>query len=140
MKTKKSSPVSMVISLILAFGLILLLNRAGSIEYRFEDTSFTVHTNVWGDKTVSYDEIESTELRDSFDAGKRVSGYGTTRLSIGKFRNEEFGGYEIYAFENSETVLVLHLQDGNVLVLSGEDNAATEELYKRIENRPCSVQ
>lgn len=140
MKTKQSSPASVLISLVLALGLILLLNRAGKIEFQFEDTSFTAHTNVWGDKTVSYDEIESTELRDEFDAGKRVSGYGTTRLSIGKFRNEEFGGYEIYAFENSETVVVLHLQDGKVLVLSGEDNAATVELYKRIENRPSSVQ
>ena len=140
MKTKKSSPVSVAISLISVVLLLFFLNTVGGIEYRFENTSFTAHTKLWADKTVSYEEIESAELRDGFDAGKRLNGYGTSKLRIGKFRNQEFGTYQIYASSASETVVVLHLRDGSILVISGEDNAATEELYTRIENSPCSVQ
>ena len=140
MKTHRSTPIKVATSLVLGFLFIFLLHTVGEIEYRFEDASFTVHTSVWSDKTVAYEEIERIERRESFDAGQRTNGFGSSKLSAGRFRNREFGAYQLYAYSASEIVVVLHLQDGSILVLTGGDNAATEELYSRLENRACSVQ
>ena len=140
MKTHQSTPITVATSLLLGLLVIVLLNTLGKIEYRFEDASFRVHTSIWVDKTVAYEEIESIERRESFDAGQRTNGFGSSKLSAGRFRNREFGAYELYAYSASEVVVVLHLRDGSILVLSGADNAATEELYSLLENSPCSVQ
>ena len=140
MKTHQSTTITVAASLLLGFLFIVLLHTVGEIEYRFEDASFTLHISVWSDMTVAYEVIEKTECRENFNAGQRTNGFGSSKLSAGHFRNGEFGAYQLYAYSASEAVVVLHLRDGSVLVLSGEDNAATEELYKRIENRPCFVQ
>lgn len=140
MKTQKETPVAVAVALLSVALLFFLVNTVGNIAYIFEDASFTVHTRLWADRTVDYAEIESAELRDSFDVGTRSSGYGSGKLMMGLFRNTEFGGYHLYAYTASEAVVILHLQGEDILVLSAEDSPATQELYKRIENRPCSVQ
>lgn len=76
------------IALAAALGILLLslLFLGGSIEYSFEDTSLTIHTALWKDVSVRYDEIDDVCLRDDIQTGERTNGYGSGKLNLGEFR------------------------------------------------------
>ncbi len=121
---------SVIVPLILIGAVILMFT--GNVRVTCDDTALTVSATYGDDITVSYADIDSVEYREDFDAGVRVSGFGSARLLLGTFENEEFGPYTLYAYNPCEAAVVLH--DGeHVLVLSGKDAAETMKLYETIK-------
>jgi hypothetical protein len=80
------------------------------------------------DLTVSYTEVEFLEYRETFDMGAREMGFGSPRLSMGTFKNDEFGRYTIYAYTQGQGAVVLKKGD-DVLVLVGETAEETKAIY-----------
>ena len=104
----------------------------GSIAYTFEDAALQIHTSFWKDQTVPYDSIVQAELREDMEIGKRDFGYGSWKLNLGGFQNDEFDEYTLYAYAKCNTLVVLHLKNHAILVIGGEDPAASEALYEEI--------
>ena len=115
------------VTLILTFCVSIMFT--GKIEYQFGEFSFTIHPSVWNDLTVDYDAIESVELRMETVDGTREYGFGSAKLLLGLFENEEFGTYTRYTYTKSNSAVVLTV-NGNVLVIAGENQAETEEIYQ----------
>ncbi len=115
--------------------LFALVNICGSIKYIFEDTSFTIHSSFWKDRTVSYSDIEAVELRHKLKKGIRINGFGSAKLSLGLFRNKEFGNYQRYSYTKNDTQVVLRLKNNKILVIGGEDKATSEHIYDVIRMR-----
>lgn len=111
------------------FAAILL--STGNIEVSCGEDSFTIAAAYWQDLTVSYDDIESMQYRDEVTAGSRVGGFGSPRLLMGNFKNDEFGYYTRYSYAGCDAGIVMTV-DGNVLVVSAADEAATKALYKEL--------
>lgn len=120
--------VSAVIFLALTAAFCLLLT-GGKIEYRIENTSVSAKTLLWKNLSIDLSDIESAQLRDDVDAGTRTNGFGSAKLSMGSFHNDEFGDYTLYRYNKCGTVLVLRLNDGSVTVLGGENSSEAETLY-----------
>ena len=110
---------------------LLFISLTGDIEVRYNDTSFTVEASYWKDMTVAYADIESIEYRDACEVGSRTNGFGTSRLSMGTFQNEEFGRYTRYSYTGHDACVILRV-DGKVLVLGGRESERTWEIYERI--------
>lgn len=121
--------VTVICTAILIFCIAILFT--GNIVVNFADESFTIEATYYSDLTVEYDVIKSVEYYDEFDQGVRTAGFGSPRLSMGKFKNDEFGYYTIYAYNSSESCVVIDTDRG-ILVLRGADEAETEQLYKKI--------
>ncbi len=64
----------------------------GNIEVHCEDTAFRIDATYWKDLEVDYSKIEFLEYRQDFDVGVRTSGFGSARLKMGTFQNDEFIG------------------------------------------------
>lgn len=133
-KQKKKTLITVAVALVI----VLALNMVGGLKFELGDTGFTAGTAVWKNKTVEYFDIASIKLEDNVDFGKRIGGYGSAKLSIGNFKNSEFGSYTIYAFTQCRTVVVMKLNDGSILVIGGESREASEELYKTIKGK-CGI-
>lgn len=114
---------------ILVFVAVMLFS--GKVETTFGDDSFTVQGSFYGSQSVSYDDVDSVELREGDIPGSRVFGVGSFRVLLGTFQNEEFGNYTRYTYYQPEACIVVRMGE-KVLVLSGKDHAETQEIYDRL--------
>ncbi len=136
MKNNTKPTIFAVIAAVVIAAIVLtFLGIGGSLEFQFDDASFSIHTALWKDRTIAYADIESIEQRTDLDTGNRTNGYGSAKLSLGTFQNAEFGTYQLYSYTGCHTLVVLQLKDKTTLVLSGEDALASNRLYEAIRTR-----
>ncbi len=122
--------VAAVVGTLVLIGVGILL-FTGDIEIHCGDTSMQIDATYWVDSQVEYSKVDSVEYRTDFDAGIRANGFGSPRLSMGAFQNDEFGVYTLYAYTGAEEYIVL-TSNGNVLVIGMRDAAETKALYETL--------
>lgn len=103
----------------------------GNIAVHLDEDSFTVKTAYYDDLRLAYADIDSVEFCTADDPGERVSGFGTPRLMMGWFRNEEFGDYTRYAYTDSDACVVIR-SSGKILVIGLSDAAETRSFYESL--------
>ena len=117
---------------LLGCGILLF---TGNIQMQYDDASFTIAATYWSDLTVSYADIRQIEYREQNTAGSRTSGFGSLRLQMGSYQNEEFGYYTRYTYTMCKSCVVLDV-NGRTLVINGVDADHTkmicDELMARI--------
>ena len=104
----------------------------GEIEVEYGAESFTIRASYWQDATVRYDAIEDVIYREDFSIGIRTSGFGSPRLGIGTFENDELGVYTLYDYAGCDAVVVLKA-NGRYLVFGGRTEEQTAEFFERIQ-------
>ena len=104
----------------------------GDLEYHFDETSFTIEADWYSDLTLSYDAVESLEYREFPVPGVRVGGYGSLRLLMGFFRNEEFGNHVRYSYYNPQSCIILTTKT-QTYVLSAETPEETREIFEFLQ-------
>lgn len=129
-KTTKRGKFALIFTaIILIFVAVLLFS--GNIHIRFGETAFTIDPSCYSGLTVDYDAIEGLELREGNVDGVRTWGFGSFRLLMGTFENEEFGSYTRYTYYAPDVCVVLTV-NGNTLVLSGKDAEETQAIYRQL--------
>ena len=132
-KEKLAVRISMVISVLILIGCAVLC-FSGDIDVVYGETSFIIEASYYNDLEVAYDAVSSIEYREDFEQGTRAFGFGTPRLSMGSFENEELGAYTLYAYTGSDAHVVMQVGD-RVLAVSGRDAAQTRAIYEKLVNR-----
>ena len=127
---KIASRVAAVLVCVTLLGTALLL-FTGSMEASCSDTALTIHATWWADLSLSYSEIDTIEYRSSLDTGMRTNGFGSARVSLGTFCNDEFGSYTLYAYTKASEFVVL-TADGKALVIGMDEPERTREIYDEL--------
>jgi len=117
---------------------VLFLLFTGDINIVYGENAFTVEASYYSDRTVKYEDIEAIEYREGNVPGLRVGGFGTPRLLMGFFENEEFGTYTRYTYGKPEGCVVLQVK-GKILVLSGIDREASQTIFIELMERTGDV-
>lgn len=123
----KGSGIAMVVLTLL----VLYVLFAGSIEFDFREDYLFIDTNMYTDYVLRYEDIDALELREGPVEGLRVGGFGSFRLLMGFFENEEFGTYTRYTYYKPEACVVITSGEKKI-VLSSETKAETEALYQQL--------
>lgn len=135
-KSKKDAIIKRVsiaaVSLILVGTAVLMFS--GDIEYTVTDEGLEIEADFWADSVVTYEEMDAVEYRESCDYGVRTGGFGSARLSMGAFHNEEFGTYTRYSYTRCKAAVVITSGE-RILVLSAANEADTEMLYELIMDK-----
>ena len=130
---KKGKVFSVIFTVILVVFLSVVLFR-GEIRYTYYEDYFVADSNMYSDNILHYDVIESLEYREGNVPGLRVGGYGSFRLLMGWFENEEFGTYIRYTYYKPEACVVVRTAD-QVLVFSGETAEETQAIYQTLQEK-----
>ncbi len=104
----------------------------GDIQYEFGETSFTIVADYWSDLTVDYAQIETVEYVEDMSYRARTSGFNSPRLSMGIYRNAEYGNFTLYAYTKCSSAVILRSGD-RLLLINGETPEDTAELYERLK-------
>ena len=118
----------MVPALVIFCAVILF---TGNITYDFQPDHMVVDSNLYTAYSLRYDAIDDIEYRDGNMSGVRVGGYGSMRLLMGWFENEELGTYVRYTYYDPDSCIVITTGNSTV-VLSGENPEETKALYETI--------
>ena len=133
--TKKS-----VIYLIIAISTIVFTIWTlfcGSIQVRCNDRDFNIEAKGWNDYTVEYSQIDSISYEENVlqnNNGYRTNGLGNLKYAMGNFKNDIFGDYIRYTHASCHSYVVMNI-DGKILVVNGENDAETKEIYQRISEK-----
>ena len=130
---RKAAAGTLVFTAAILAGVAVLL-FTGELQYRFDQDSFTVEASYYDDLTLPYDAIDELEYREGNVSGVRTFGFGSFRLLMGSFRNEELGNYTRYTYYRPESCIVLRC-GGRTLVLSGSTAEETRAIYDELQSR-----
>ena len=111
-----------------------VLMFTGSIQYEFTEDSLKIDATYGDFSVVGYEFIDTVEFRDDFEIGSRNYGFGSAKLSLGNFRNEEFGNYTLYAYNRCNSAVVIKSGE-HILVITGKDTAETQALYDALTEK-----
>ncbi len=122
-----------VLCIILIFSSVIMF--VGDVNVEFGENDFTVKSAWWQDLTVGYEVVEKLELKDGFDTGIRTFGLGSARLLAGRFQNDEFGDYTLYAYTRAKSHVIINTSKFGILVISGKTAEETEKIYNELMTR-----
>lgn len=84
--------------------------------------------------TVEYADVESVEYRPERVGGTRVSGFASSKLLYGWFKNDELGSYTRYTYTDAEAAVIIHTADG-IIVLADKTVEDTKAIYDAISDK-----
>ena len=128
--SKKTSYISLAVLALVLIGTAVLM-FTGNIQYRFGEDSFTAAASLWVDLTVDYAAVDSVDYMENCPGALRINGFGSGRLHMGMFENEEFGRHTRYCYTGTDAAVVLTVE-GKTLVLNAADEAGTLALYQQL--------
>ena len=134
LKWQKNSAIGTIVGLVILFVILFFVFIGAGFEADFNDESFTVNAKGWSDLTVEYSVVESVEYREDFDIGRRISGFGTPSLSMGLFKNNEFGTYTVFAHNGAKSFVIVKSKE-KVLVFADKDTEVTKEFYEKLTEK-----
>lgn len=124
---KKAVIVSAIVVPLILIGVGILM-FTGKVEVTCGEKAITLDATYWSDMTIAYEDIDKVELREQVP-GTRVYGFGSAKLQLGSFENQEFGLYTRYTYGGEKACVVLTVDD-EIIVFSGDNDAATREIYE----------
>lgn len=130
---KAAKRISLIIAPVILIGVAVLM-FTGDVNVSYGEDSFKVSATYSSSLTVPYEAVESLEYREQFDVGHRQMGFGSPRLSVGTFKNEEFGSYTLYAYTGNNGCVIVK-QGENVLVIAGETAEETKVIYDTLAGK-----
>ncbi len=137
LKWQKNSAVGTISGVVILLVILFFVFVGAGFEADFDDESFTVEASGWSDLTVEYSTVESVEYRHDFDIGRRISGFGTPSLSMGLFRNDEFGTYTVFAYNRAKSFVIIKSKE-KVLVFADKDMEVTKDFYEKLTEKTGS--
>ena len=132
-RTKLIRRISLVLAVAILIGCGFFL-FTGSIEYEFREDGLVMDATFYAPITLRYDEIQTLEYREENVDGVRVGGFGSFKLQLGNFQNDEFGNYTRYTYYKTESCIIV-TANCKTLVFGGKDAAETLEIYQELLSR-----
>lgn len=110
---------------------VAVLMFTGNLEATLGEEALTVEATFSSDLVIRYEDVETIEYREHAVDGERVYGFGSARLLIGSFKNEELGTYTRYTYTGDAPCVVMTVK-GKTVVISTGDDATTKAIYDKI--------
>lgn len=123
----KRASWSIILVVILILGLVLF---AGEIDYTMMENSLSIRTGRWMSTSIYLGQDVTVEYHAEGIEGTRVWGFGSPRLSLGEFSNEEIS-YTRYTY-NGCTPCILIRTEFCIYVINDRTPEATRALYEEI--------
>ena len=127
---KKTKTISIAtVSVILVFVAVIMFT--GKLNFTFEEEKLVVGVTFGGGTEIKYSEIESVDYLESKASGMRISGFASSKLLYGWFKNDTYGNYLRYTYADSDSYILI-IVDGEEIVIADVDTDSTRALYEKL--------
>lgn len=126
---EKKTALAAIIPAIAVLGFAGILMCTGEIAVTCQDNTISITADYYEDLNVSLDSVTEITYRESLDKGARTMGFGSPRLSMGTFQNDEFGNYTLYSYTGCDAAIVIRGGE-KILVINAKTPAETQALYE----------
>ena len=123
-----------VASLAVLAVVLAVIMFSGNIDFVTGDTALEIQADFYNDLTVAYESISDIEYREVTVDGLRSGGFGSVKLLMGKFKNDEFGYYIRYTYAEDTGCVVITIGE-DTLVIAGETAEETKDIYKALTEK-----
>lgn len=106
----------------------------GDITLSYGDEALVVDSTLWTESYIEYDTIKEIAYQDSGFEGHRISGFGSAKLSLGQFYNDDFGKYISYIYNSCDACVVIY-GENQILILNGPDTESTKAIYDTLQQK-----
>ncbi len=120
-----------IIPIVIILVAVAFITLVGDINVTLENEGIRLDSLLYSASGVEYDEIINITYSNSFDKGFRKFGFGTLKLSMGKFYNDEFHDYTIYAYNKNPECIIVETEKG-VLVFNLKTPSETQKIYGKL--------
>lgn len=127
---KSSKIITVVVLAILAVALPVVM-FTGDIDFVIGDTALEIQADFYNDAIIPYESIDDIEYREVTVDGLRSGGFGSAKLLMGKFKNDEFGYYTRYTYAGDTDSVVITIGEDK-LVIAGKTKADTKAIYEAL--------
>ncbi|MBQ7295235.1 MAG: SdpI family protein [Clostridia bacterium] len=111
-----------------------LISNTGDIDFVFGEDALAIEADYYNDISVSYESIDDIEFYEAAVEGLRTNGFGSFRLLMGQFKNDEFGYYTRYTYYKDAGSVVLSIGTEK-LVIGGKTLTETKVLYDTLKEK-----
>lgn len=130
-KRQKWNKILTAVLVVAILATVAALLFSGEITYTCGEDTLRIESTAASGLEVAYQDMDEIQLREDFDMGVRTMGYGSFRLSMGFFQNEELGDYTLYAYNGCETMILLRSGD-KYLAINARTPEETQALYQTL--------
>jgi len=131
---KKMIYVAIAVFIVLAVSIVLASTLLGSnIDATLHDDHLQVQGPLF-EINVDYGSIDTVELVEDLDLGRRLFGVGDFTIKSGTFSNDAFGNYELAVHADVNKFIVIH-HGGEVLVFNQQSVEDTVSFYNDLLNK-----
>ena len=130
----KSYKVGKTISLILVPIILVgvgILMFTGDVRCTLEETSLTVDSIYYESTTIAYEDITSVEFSEKMETGRRTFGFGSAKLSLGIFANDDLGSHTRYTYNSCKACIIIR-SNQKTLVFNAKTVEDTQTLYNEL--------
>ena len=127
---KKTALIAIIIGSVVIVACVVLL-FTGSVEFELTDDALEINATYHADETVRYEDIDAVEYRENADKGTRVMGFGSPRLLLGSFKNDELGTFTRFSYTKCDSDIIITVGNEKIAI-SCETEKETWELYESI--------
>lgn len=130
---KSYKKVSVAALIVLAVVLPVIM-FTGNINIVIGEDTLDIQADYYNDISISYESIDAVEFREVTADGLRASGFGSMKLLLGKFKNDEFGYYTRYTYAD-DTGCVVITSGEEKLVIAGKTLVETRAIYEDLTEK-----
>ncbi len=130
----KSYKIITVVFLAVLAVVLPVLMLGGNIDFIVGDTALEIQADYYNDISIPYDSIDDIEFREVTVDGLRASGFGSMKLLMGQFKNEEFGYYTRYTYYDDAGCVVISVGEERI-VISGKTIVETRAIYESLKEK-----
>ena len=131
-KTKMSIGIGVLITVILG-AFIMGVMFIGDIDIEYNDDCVQLSGTFVSSSKIDYDDILKVEYCNDFDIGRKKNGINNAVVEAGRYYNDEFGNYHLYAYTHSSHYVIIYTEN-EIFVVSGENEKQTQNIYNQLSS------
>ena len=128
--SKTVTVIVIAVSVVLTVACVIFL-FTGNVEFTLTDTALEIDATYYASEVISYDDIDAVEYRENADKGTRVMGFGSPRLLLGTFKNDEFGAFTRFSYTKCRSDIIITVGEDKIAICC-ETAEETLTLYEAL--------
>ena len=114
---------------------LMFIMFTGEVDITYTDEGFIIDSMYTEPYTVKYTDIGGTYFSDEYVDGRKVMGFSSAKLMMGKFENDKYGKYQRFTYTGNNGFIIIETMDEDYIIIGARTMGETRELFDELTDR-----